>query len=184
MDGTGPYAVRAIVQDDMTSDRGAFFTETELVYTVDGGAEQTVPLSWMGHDLYRAEIPGQPSGSTIAYRATATDFAGNSGMSLEESFQVGQAPQFDRGDCNADGNFDLADAIKLLDYLFPPPGTTLDCFDACDGNDDENLNIADAISILATLFPSGPPVDLPPPFGSCGEDPAGESLGCEVHPCP
>ncbi len=89
---------------------------------------------------------------------------------------------FVRGDCNADGGFDIGDAITLLSVLFsgaPSPP----CDDACDCNDDGLLDIADAISKLGSLFSGSGP--LPPPASSCGPDPTPDSLSCAVFPpCP
>ena len=81
---------------------------------------------------------------------------------------------FDRGDCNDDGLFDIADPITLLDNLFL--GGFVPCDDACDGNDDELKDIADPIYILAALFNGGP---LPPDSGNCGPDPTEGTLGCD-----
>ena len=89
---------------------------------------------------------------------------------------------FDRGDCNHDGSFNIADAVFLLAYLFSQ-GTEPACEDSCDGNDDGSINIADAIYKLATLFGGGP--NPPDPYGDCGEDPTGDPLEClEYNFCP
>lgn len=92
-------------------------------------------------------------------------------------------PTFGRGDCNADGSFNIADAIFLLAALFSggQPGT---CTDACDSNDDGSVNIADAIYALAALFSGGPPPANPSP-GTCGEDLTTDSIDCaSFAPCP
>jgi len=89
---------------------------------------------------------------------------------------------FDRGDCNADGMYNIADDIFLLANLFSggPDGP---CSDACDPNDDGDKNIADAIYGLANLFSGGP--DPTPPFGACGADPTADMLDCLSFPsCP
>jgi hypothetical protein len=77
-------------------------------------------------------------------------------------------PEFQRGDCNADGSFNIADAIYTLASLFSG-GPAGPCADSCDANDDGGLNIADAIYTLAALF-SGGPAPAPPSPGNCGED--------------
>ncbi|MGE4619081.1 MAG: proprotein convertase P-domain-containing protein, partial [Planctomycetota bacterium] len=89
---------------------------------------------------------------------------------------------FQRGDCNTDGGFNIADAIFLLGNLFSG-GPESTCVDSCDGNDDGGINIADAIFVLGTLFSGGPnPAD---PFGDCGEDPTTDTLECaEYNSCP
>ena len=93
------------------------------------------------------------------------------------------ASDFQRGDCNADGSFNIADAIYTLALLFSggPAGS---CDDACDANDDGSINIADAIYALASLFSGGPPPALPGP-DACGPDPTDDILTCDSFPpCP
>ncbi|MBI4602098.1 MAG: hypothetical protein HY721_09075 [Planctomycetes bacterium] len=91
------------------------------------------------------------------------------------------SPAFSRGDSNADGAFDISDAVFGLIFLFaggePPP-----CADACDSNDDGKLDLSDAVYSLAHLFLGGP---APPrPFGACGADPTPDDLGCaRLGPC-
>jgi len=90
-------------------------------------------------------------------------------------------PEYNGGDCNADGGFNIADAIFLLAALFSG-GPAGECLDACDANGDGGINIADAIFALAALF-SGGPAPLP---DSCGPDPDDtDPLDCaSFPPCP
>ncbi|MEM7167131.1 MAG: immunoglobulin domain-containing protein, partial [Planctomycetota bacterium] len=93
---------------------------------------------------------------------------------------------FDRGDCNIDSSFNIADVIFLLGFSFPGPlgPNDLQCKDACDCNDDGGLNIADAICFLGFLF-GNPPIIPAAPFGACGVDPTdNDSLDCLEFPCP
>ncbi|MGE4620315.1 MAG: hypothetical protein AAEJ04_10965, partial [Planctomycetota bacterium] len=93
-------------------------------------------------------------------------------------------PTFGRGDCNADGGYNIADAIFTLAALFSG-GPAGPCDDACDANDDGGINIADAIFTLAALFSGGPPPADPAP-GTCGEDlNNADTLDCASFPvCP
>ena len=77
---------------------------------------------------------------------------------------------------------DIADAVRILDYLFEN-GPIPICTDSCDSNDDGFLNIADAVYSLEYLFVNGaPPAE---PFPSCGEDASLDTLGCvSFAPCP
>ncbi len=84
---------------------------------------------------------------------------------------------FDRGDCNIDGGFNIADIVHALNTLFL--GGTFVCADACDINDDGLMNIADAVYGLADLFSDGD--SPPPPHGSCGADPTVDALDCESY---
>ena len=89
---------------------------------------------------------------------------------------------FDRGDCNQDSAYNIADPIFLLSALFSG-GTYPDCEDACDANDDGALNIADAVYSLTFLFSAG--AAPPSPHQSCGDDPTVDGLCCpEYSPCP
>ena len=85
------------------------------------------------------------------------------------------APEFLRGDANADGTTDVADAVNSLAVLFM--GQPVTCELALDVNDDEQLNIADPVSLLGFLFSGGPAPALP--FGACGVDLTPGGLGCE-----
>ena len=82
-------------------------------------------------------------------------------------------PRFQRGDCNDDASFNIADAIYLLGVLFPGTGggNSLLCASACDANSDATLNIADTIFMLSNLFPgASTPTALAEPL-NCGIDP-------------
>jgi hypothetical protein len=86
---------------------------------------------------------------------------------------------FVRGDTNADGNCDIADAINLLQCLFFGTGYC-PCDDASDVNDDGTVNVADVIYKLVYIFGNGPPP--PSPFPVCGLDPTPDSIGCLSYP--
>ena len=86
-DTMGPYVVRALALDDMSSDRNFFDSGVELNYAVDGGQLQTVPMVHSGGQVYRGEIPGQ-AGGVIEYHVEAADFSGNVGLGDTETFVV------------------------------------------------------------------------------------------------
>ncbi len=93
---------------------------------------------------------------------------------------------FKRGDVNAKGDVDLADAICILVYLFGGPGSRCEeaiprCHDAADANDDGSNDLGDALYILTWLFSDGPPPPDPGPF-NCGPDPTPDDLGCMSYP--
>ena len=75
--------------------------------------------------------------------------------------------QFKRGDINADGAINIADAVTGLDYLFTGGAAPI-CLDSADVNDDGGINVADAISLLGYLFSSA--AEPPAPGASCGVD--------------
>ena len=88
---------------------------------------------------------------------------------------------FRRGDANASGDLDIADAIFLLGYLFAQDAAPA-CLDAADANDSGAIDIADAIAVLSHLFAQAGP--LPEPFGACRVDPTADDLECSAFaPC-
>ncbi|MEM7165274.1 MAG: hypothetical protein AAF581_07415, partial [Planctomycetota bacterium] len=89
--------------------------------------------------------------------------------------------RFRRGDCNADGQFNIGDAVCGLNFLFS--SGTVTCQDAVDANDDGVVNIADPVYMLTALFGGGP--QPPAPFTSCGLDPTLDNTSCATFPpCP
>ncbi len=93
-------------------------------------------------------------------------------------FQVPPMFPFVRGDCNGDGQPDIADAIYGLSVLFTELGRA-PCLDACDVNDDGAWDIGDMIYLLITLFGGGP--KPPTPYPDCGSDPTVDLLDCGVY---
>jgi hypothetical protein len=87
---------------------------------------------------------------------------------------------FIRGDTNADGNVNIADASFLLNFLFLG-GREPSCASTTDGNADGAGNIADASYILNFLFLGGR--DIPPP-NACRQEPLAEPVDCaDYAPC-
>jgi hypothetical protein len=98
------------------------------------------------------------------------------------TLEVGGAEEFRRGDCNFDGEVDIADPPSILGHVFSgvfyPP-----CMDACDANDDGTIDLADSVKVLRWLFKFGSEPPAPGPFVP-GPDPTpdlfGSDLGCEA----
>ena len=89
---------------------------------------------------------------------------------------------FRRGDANADGSTNLADAVATFNFLFLG-GDEPACLDAADSNDVDNaLNLTDGVFLLNFLFLGGDPIPAPGPF-DCGPEPAGSpfTFGCDVY---
>ena len=86
---------------------------------------------------------------------------------------------FLRGDANADGVLDLADAVAALGYLFA--GVNVGCAAALDVNADGMVDIADHIAVLTYLFAGGAAPRAP--FPACGFVPRVSGLACDVEQC-
>lgn len=84
------------------------------------------------------------------------------------------APEFRRGDANADGSVNISDPSALLNWLFLG-GVPVSCPDAGDANDDGAVDISDAVTILNWLFTGGRTPPAPGPE-TCGEDPTADTL--------
>lgn len=68
----GPYVVDA----DITSLIGNVITSADVVYSVDGSPEITIPMSNTGSS-YTAGIPGQVSPARVSYHIESSDSGGN-----------------------------------------------------------------------------------------------------------
>lgn len=88
-----------------------------------------------------------------------TNFAGETGSVV--------APcEFLRGDANADGVANIADAVAILAFLFTGGAPALPPA-AADVNADAATDLADPISLLAFLFSGGPAPPAPFPEAAC-----------------
>jgi len=148
-DTAGPYVVRAVVTDQMTSDRNFFDKGIVLSYSVDRGPIENVPMVWSGGQIYRGEIPGQIGGGTIEYFVTATDFADNTGTGPSQSFVVTADPSDCEGDANGDGVVDPLDSGFVLSRFGCPVGTGDPSCDQADQNGDGLVDPLDAGYVLA-----------------------------------
>ncbi len=97
-----------------------------------------------------------------------------------DDIQVFVEQNFVRGDANGDMSVNIADAVKILDYLFLAGSTS--CRDALDVNGDGTIAIGDPIYLSSYLFLAGPPP--PAPFPDCGMDTDVDPLGCSQSYCP
>ncbi len=141
-DAGGPYVVRAEVRDDMTADQGAFFQSVAVAYSVNGGATQQVAMEWVGHNMYRGEIPGQACGSNVLYQVEVKDRAGNAASSAVREFDV-----LAYADCDASGGLSIDDFICFQTFF-----ALGDPYADCDGSG--GLSIDDFIC-FQTFFAIG-----------------------------
>ena len=89
--------------------------------------------------------------------------------------------RFIRGDADANGRFDIADAITLLNHLFL--GGPAPCREAMDFERNSRLNSTDAVRIVLRLFLGGRAPE--PPFPDCGHFASFKpQLPCDRSACP
>ena len=129
--------------------------------------------------------PGRTGTDTFKY--TISDGQGHTATAQVTVDVESSGQWFVRGDANADGRIDVADAVFTFSHLFlgtaPPP-----CDDAADTDDDGILNIADGIYGLEYLFMGGPLPPAPSPSSAyyvpddCGPDPTDDNLTCNAFP--
>ena len=157
-----------------------------------GGGGVEIPVSSLvaGGGSHSVVLPnGDPLdvdfsiGSAMGGEGTGVgDYSLSSGFQVQrEAIEQGSGPigaPFRRGDTNADGLIDLADAIATLNFLFIDG--PMNCADAGDNNDDGLLDLADAIFLMNYLFISGATQPAPGP-DNCGPDPTDDTLGCDSY---
>lgn len=109
----GPFAVRAIVTDATTGDRGFDPQTIVLDALLANGDPLVIPMKWVGNAEWRGVIPSQSTCGTLKYSVVATDRAGNSATSGVQTFSI-TASSAVLGDLDGDCNVDGADLGILL----------------------------------------------------------------------
>ncbi|MEE2856101.1 MAG: hypothetical protein VX949_01765 [Planctomycetota bacterium] len=174
---TGQIAFNVLFTD-LAGDSGATMSVIDAgSLPLSGILDFDVPLIW----TTEAILLHSPSAGDLVVDTFFTSTTGAT-VTFEEVFPLADplGAEFQRGDCNGDGSFNIADAIFTLASLFSG-GPASSCTDGCDSNDDGSVNIADPIYSLAALF-SGGQMPNPPSPGSCGYDPTdGDMLDCQIY---
>ncbi len=80
--------VHFALTDVAVTDEGPRLDRAFVHLSIDGRISD-VDAAFMGGDLFRAELPGQPDGTTISYQLCGTDAAGNEGCGPGGMYQVG-----------------------------------------------------------------------------------------------
>ncbi|HNR98938.1 MAG TPA: dockerin type I repeat-containing protein [Planctomycetota bacterium] len=121
-------------------------------------------------------VAGAPGTYTFTLVAELAGYAsGGIACTVEVA---GPSPAFRRGDANADGVTNIADAVFALAYMFTQ-GAAPSCPDTADANDDGTLDISDVVAVLRYLFTGG---SIPLPGAQvCGPDPTSDTLGRCVY---
>ncbi len=129
-----PHVVRAIIADEMTSDRGFHDRGVKLVVRSNSGAWSEIAMVWSGNNMWRGVMPAQPAGASVDYFVSARDWANNLGSSAVVSFTEGGTPA-NPADLNADGTVNGADLGMLLGQFGAAGSADLDHNGVVDGAD-------------------------------------------------
>jgi hypothetical protein len=154
------------LQEDGTANMGPGVVWDGLACTIDVGGIPAGTLATLYFDLIGAD------GDTL------------SALRIDNVAMATSPPQgaFLRGDPDASGEVDLADAQSVLDYLWTSGPPARGCagavdLDSADVNDNEWITIADFLALRSALAGSG---EVPPPAADCGLDPDGGQRGFDA----
>ena len=163
--------------DECCVDEEGNWRQAVILFTPNNGGQTTTAAVVPVTDL-TVTVPCQP-GEYCLWCGIATAGVLQACCTVDECIPLlPDGPQFLRGDTNADGLFDISDAIGTLGFLFQ--NEAVPCLVALDCNDDEVVDIGDAVYSLDALFGGGP---TPwPPFQLCGIDETEGTLGCDTFP--
>jgi hypothetical protein len=145
--------------------------------TQNPGAVTVPPQGTATVEVRYAPTAVGPDAGTLEIKSDDAD-EGTVAVALSGEGTAASGVRFVRGDTNADGSVNIADASYLLNFLFlggPDPK----CAATADANADGGGNIADASFILNFLFLGGR--DIPAP-NACGQDPAADPADCASFP--
>ncbi|MAG94416.1 MAG: hypothetical protein CMJ48_11800 [Planctomycetaceae bacterium] len=132
------------------------------------------PVNTTGNEVLPTISADWPRRDSTLYFTRAGDI-------YQATWRVPGQARFLRGECNDDGEVDIADAVCTLNWQFagtPAPG----CVAATNTNGDEAVDLSDAVWLLNFLFVGGPaPVE---PFPDCGPGTMAvdAALGCQMRP--
>jgi predicted AlkP superfamily pyrophosphatase or phosphodiesterase len=175
-------------------DRQGLAADTLIIVTADHGGigfnhgdlvREVVEVPWI------AAGPSVPAGLAIAGRVEMHDTAPTilaaldvpapgamEGKVIVEALAA-RTLLLRRGDVDANGAVDIADAIALFRHGFE--GMPAPCPASGDANEDLRLDLTDCIVLLDHLLRGGPP--LPEPYPNCGVWPSRIEPPCAASPC-
>ncbi len=114
------FVVHFAVTDNAVTDEGPRLHAAFARIDAGGGPEE-IPASFMGGDLFRVVVPGQPDGTTVSIEACATDREDNEGCAEAFEVDVGAV-----GTTGATGTVDSTGATDPTDTAESGPDTTAD----------------------------------------------------------
>ncbi len=191
---TGPASVewgefsvagqRRFVTDYWRLVYSAFRHNTSIRYWVVFASPLDLPGVPAPVHAVELSAPDELAGTAAAFAYLGEDFepVATGGVAEFGRAEALEPPleRFRRGDVDASGTANLADAVAILEHLFTG-GVDPACAKAADADDDGGIRVNDAIWILNFLFAGG----LRPaePVLRCGLDPTNDSLECQFGGC-
>ncbi len=150
----------------------------------DGGTPNDLDDDIWTAGNYRLRPTSPAIGAGTIEGAPEIDMEGNArncgeGVDLgvyESGLCEPRVARFQRGDVNADSEFELTDVIVTLSYQFLG-GESPSCLKSLDTDDSGSLDLTDAVYLLGFLFLGGP--EPKAPFEACGTDLTTDGLTCE-----
>ncbi|MFT7669892.1 MAG: hypothetical protein ACI8X5_002599 [Planctomycetota bacterium] len=115
--GAVPTVVRVQVYDNAPY-YITWYNPTTLTYTVNGSGGATIPAFSSGGQIFRAEIPGNVTG-TISYFFTSEDEYGNTGTSAARNYNSGGAQNSGSIYCDGSTGFCPCIAVGAVDQGCP-----------------------------------------------------------------
>ena len=76
----GDFAVRTVVYDQHTSDRGFHPQSMEIYWSLNNAQMDPIVMEWSGNSLWRGVFPDVPACATVNYEVLAIDSSGQLGM--------------------------------------------------------------------------------------------------------
>ncbi|MGE3166342.1 MAG: dockerin type I repeat-containing protein [Planctomycetota bacterium] len=146
----------------------------------DGTVVTSIPLDSTTSSAFVNGVAWTATGSG---GSPAEYIVGNDTNAIYEISLAGGGTQLRRGDANDNGQVEISDVSRILNFIFGI-NTNLPCQDAADVNDDGQINVADVPVLLNGIF--GIAGTQPaPPFPLCGTDMTPSILTCTTFAsCP
>ncbi|MGE3166878.1 MAG: hypothetical protein AB7O52_18385 [Planctomycetota bacterium] len=151
------------------------FDSSSLIVSPCSSQSVVVELDW-------APSIGTPTFSNVVVVNNASVSPIFENGRVEVTISCAQPAAFRRGDCNDDGQADIADIVASIGFVAGSLAFAATCPAACDANDDRHNDVSDAVYLAAYVFLNG--ASPAPPFPWCGQMPGVDDTSCAFQSCP
>jgi hypothetical protein len=169
------------------NENGEVVVPEHVILTEDPTTEASYPILHLASSSLRLTVNRGINSYFLEYDRELEEV--RTWLSLDESAESAHRAaecetRFLRGDCNDDGDIDLADAVCILDWLFLGEATP-GCVAVTNADGVGPVDLTDPIYLLTHLFRGGPAPVAPYPGCGIGTLPEDEGT-CETPPenCP